>query len=144
MIDDCRNMLGQDARAQAQSVREDWARLAAGWPGEWPSVPAMIPQHGDFFLNNLMSHRNQWRIVDWESYRMIDLPFYDLLTFVISVLRNVGELPESWRPFLPLALANWFHPRWVDGWRECTAKVYKTIQHSFEHEDFGEVAFLRR
>ena len=154
----------------AESVRAGCARLAARCSEEWLGSLSAIPQHGDFFLSNLLSYRNQWYVLDWESYGMIDLPFYDLFTFLISVLRGGGEAPGSWSPslagqvpslihryarglgedfpdaslFLPLTRANWFHLQWVDGREEFAARMYQMIQHCFEHADLWEEVFPRR
>ncbi len=154
----------------AEPVRAGCARLSALCSEEWLRSVAVIPQHGDFCANNLLSYRNEWRFVDWENYGAIDLPFYDLFTFLISLLRRGEEQPESWNPslvaqapglidryarglneefanlslFLPLTLANWFHLHFVDGRRAFTARMYKTIQHYFEHADLWEEVFARR
>jgi hypothetical protein len=168
MVSEPLNTLQQFGRAP--SVREGCGRLAARCTEQWLGSLAVIPQHGDFFLNNLLFHRNQCCLLDWESYGAIDLPFYDLLTFLISLLRGAGEAPESWSPslirqvpglihryasglggdmpdvsvLLPLTLANWFHLQWVDGRREFTGRMYRTIEHYFEHADLWEEVFLRR
>ncbi len=155
---------------QAAPVRAGCSRLATLCSQEWLGSVPVIPQHGDFCANNLLLYRNQWRFLDWENYGAIDLPFYDLFTFLVSLLRSGGPTPGSWDPsliaqvgglidryarglgaefpdvsrFLPLALANWFHLHWVDGRREFTARTYTMMQHYFEHEDLWEEVFRRR
>jgi hypothetical protein len=122
------------------------------------SLPA-VPQHGDFYSGNLLSAGKRWYIVDWESFGMIDLPLYDLLTFCVSLLRSAGEMPDRWpaaltseipaliarycaafglsaadaRLLLPLALANWFHLQWTDGRTQFSQGLYRGLEHYFEN-----------
>ena len=116
----------------------------------------------------MLSYRDQWRIVDWESFGATDLPFYDLCTLLVSCFQAYGETPDQWdrsranqtsglvrqyakrlnlsagdiRLLLPLTLVNWFHLQWSDGRKEFTRRMYKTIQHYFEHTNVWERVFL--
>jgi thiamine kinase-like enzyme len=121
----------------------------------------MIPQHGDLFLDNLLTDGKRWHVVDWETFGSIDLPFYDLFTLLLSALSSEGETPDRWKPalaaatpgltadyvcrldlnaadipvLLPLSLANWFHLQWSDGRAEFAGRMYKKIEHYFEHPE---------
>jgi hypothetical protein len=155
---------------QEESVRAGCERLATRCTEQWLGSLAIIPQHGDFFVSNLLLYRNKWSFLDWESYGAIDLPFYDVFTFLISLLLEGGEGPEYWSSslvekvkglirryarglggdfpdlslLLPLTLANWFHLQWLDGRSAFTARMYRTIGHYFEHVDQWEEVFLER
>ncbi len=150
------------------SVKAGCAGVAAGTSAEWVRSLAVIPQHGDLFFSNVLAHRGQWRVVDWESFGTIDFPFYDVFTLLLSLLRPGGDTPEQWDAallkhvpglmasyaralglsstdiplLLPLTLANWFHLQWTDGRQEFCGHMYKTIQHYFEHPDVWARAFL--
>lgn len=152
----------------SDSIRAGCAGLAARCSAEWVDSLPVIPQHGDLFFSNILSDRGKWRVVDWESFGTIDLPFYDLFTFLLSLLRAGGETPGRWDPslvkqapvlvecyaqvlglspaavplLLPLTLANWFHLQRSDGRKEFTDLLYKTIEHYFEHPAVWERAFL--
>ena len=153
---------------QAASVQAGCAALAARISADWVQALPIIPQHGDLFLSNVLSSRGQWRVVDWETFGVIDFPFYDVFTLLLSVLRAEGETPEQWQGplvkqapaltasyaqalglsladvplFLPLTLANWFHLQWADGRKEFADRMYATIQHYFEHPEAWERSFL--
>lgn len=168
-----RQMVLEPLRTVAQfgpslCVSDGCSAIAARTPVEWFTALPIIPQHGDLFVSNLVSHRGQWSIVDWESFGMIDLPFYDVFTLLVSVARAGGETPEQWDPdlltrlpvlvdyyarlfglspadiglLLPLTLANWFHLQWSDNRKAFTELMYKMLQHYFEHVDIWERAFV--
>jgi hypothetical protein len=106
-------------------------------------------------------------VVDWESFGKIDLPFYDLLTLLVSLLLEEGRRPEQWNVtlvkqipalisayarglgvavanvhlMLPLTLANWFHMQWSDGRKEFAEMMYKAIEHYFERPAVWENVF---
>jgi len=44
-------------------------------------------QHGDFVLNNLGIHNRQLIIFDWEDYGIIQLPGFDLATFLSALFQ---------------------------------------------------------
>jgi aminoglycoside phosphotransferase (APT) family kinase protein len=153
---------------QVASIREGCAKLAERASVTWLDSQPVIPQHGDLFLDNVLSYRDQWHIVDWESFGVIDLPFYDLYTLLVSRFRADGEVPDQWdrslttqtsalvqqyaerlnlpagdiRLLLPLTLVNWFHLQWSDGRKEFTRRMYKMIQHYFEHTNVWESVFF--
>ncbi len=124
----------------------------------------VVPQHGDFFSGNLLLHRKQWHIVDWESFGFIDLPLYDVLTFFLSLLQTGEGDAEAWSPslaanipalmswyaeqfglsrkdmalLLPLTLMNWFHLQWTDGRRAFATRTYKAIENYFRNPESWE------
>jgi aminoglycoside phosphotransferase (APT) family kinase protein len=152
----------------AAHVRAGCAEVAAEISPDWINGLPTIPQHGDLFSGNLLLHHDKWRILDWETYGLIDLPLYDLLTFFLSVLLARGPVPEHWRPSLlarmpaliatysqrlglspadtrrlfPLTLANWFHLQWKDGRQEFATAMYKTIDHYFQSRELWENSIL--
>jgi hypothetical protein len=127
----------------------------------------VIPQHGDLFLGNLIGGAGSWRVVDWETFGAVDLPFYDLFTLLLSLLRSTGDTPEHWDPalarkvpqviafyaqqlnlsvadiplLLPLSLANWFYIHWIDGRQKFTATMCKMLQHYFDNTPMWETVF---
>jgi Ser/Thr protein kinase RdoA (MazF antagonist) len=143
------------------AVRQGCAGLAAKATDVWLDTIPVIPQHGDLFVDNLLTDGKSWHVVDWESFGSIDLPSYDLFTLLLSVLGVEGETPDGWkrdlaaeipglvanyvnwlelnRPdigvLLPLSLANWFHLQWSDGRVEFAARMYRKIQHYFERPE---------
>jgi len=149
-------------------IREGCARIAAGATVDWINSLPMIPQHGDLFAGNLLRYRRKWHVIDWESFGAVDLPFYDLFTLLLSLLRAGGEFPEQWdrsllrqvpaliecyarglglssadvRLLLPLTLANWFHLQWSDGRHQFTVRMFATIRHYFENSDAWEAVFI--
>jgi hypothetical protein len=153
----------------SSSVRAGCADIAATSSEEWLNSLPSIPQHGDLFSSNILSNRERWWVLDWESFGIIDLPFYDLFTLLFSLLRTGAEYtPEQWDGsmtkhvpaliasyaealgmttadvprLLPLTLANWFHLQWRDGRKEFTEQMYKAIRHYFEHPGVWNNAFL--
>jgi hypothetical protein len=150
------------------AVREGCEQLRAQASVKWLASQGVIPQHGDLYIDNVLRATDRWYLIDWENYGAIDLPFYDLLTCLLSCLRTSGETPEQWdrafvrsvpglvsryagkldltvsqiRLLLPLAFANWFHLHWSDGRQEFTTRMYRTIQHYFEHKEQWEKVFL--
>jgi hypothetical protein len=145
-------------------VQDGCRRLAGTISGDWADSLPVVPQHGDLYVGNLLSDRNHWHIVDWESFGSIDLPLYDLLTFCLSVLRAGSNAADQWRSpmvrhasrtikryceafdlspedsrkLLPLTLANWFHLQWTDGRQEFSRELYKSIDHYFRCQNLWE------
>lgn len=135
---------------------------------EWLSALPSIPQHGDLFLSNMLSHNGRCYLLDWETFGQADLPFYDVVTLVFSWLRAGGETPDDWnkqlraripdlirryadalnlrsdivKPLLPLILANWFHLQWLDGRVEFTRLMYRSITNFFERRELWESTFV--
>ena len=153
---------------ESAAVRSGCEILMARTSADWVQSLPVIPQHGDLVFSNVLLFRGQWHVVDWESFGVIDLPFYDLFTLLLSLLRAHGETPEHWDAslmkqvpaligqyalalelsstdaplLLALTLANWFHLQWSDGRREFTNLMYKMIQHYFEHREAWESIFF--
>ena len=152
----------------AESVRSGCATLRAAAPADWLASLPVIPQHGDLYFSHMLANDGDWFVIDWETFAQIDLPFYDLVTLLFSVLRIGGRTPDEWRPatvrqipelmgdytaalelnpgdisvLLPLSLANWFHLQWADGRKDFSRWMYQTIQHYFENRDAWERTFL--
>jgi aminoglycoside phosphotransferase (APT) family kinase protein len=149
------------------AVRAGCAELEARVSADSVNAFPVVPQHGDLFSGNLLSHAGKWYVVDWESFGKIDLPFYDLLTLLVSLLLEEGRRPEQWNVtlvkqipalisayarglgvavanvhlMLPLTLANWFHMQWSDGRKEFAEMMYKAIEHYFERPAVWENVF---
>jgi hypothetical protein len=150
------------------SVRTGCEALAQRISPEWIDQLPCIPQHGDLFASNILIHHKRPFIVDWESFGAIGLPFYDLFTFLLSLLRLGGDAPGTWNPalirqipsliqlyaqalefpvsmastLLPLTLVNWFHLQWCDGRKEFAEIMYKTLENYFSHPDEWQRVFL--
>ena len=151
-------------------VRGGCARLAAALPAEALQSLSVVPQHGDLFDGNALIDHDRCRLLDWETYGILDLPFYDLVTLFYSMLRRRGDSPGAWdsslvteiapltshyaaaleipRPLLralvPLSLANWFHIHWRDGRKDFASRMYRTIEACFQDPAAWELAFLGR
>jgi thiamine kinase-like enzyme len=150
------------------AVKAGCSQIAAAISPQWLNSLPVIPQHGDLYSGNILSHRGRFYVVDWESFGMIDLPFFDLLILLYSLLRDTGETPASWHPalmrqipssirsyaqrldlgsaelplLLPLALANWFFLHLKDGHKAFTESMYRSIQEYFETPEPWQRAFL--
>jgi aminoglycoside phosphotransferase (APT) family kinase protein len=150
------------------AVKAGCPQVAAAISAQWLNSLPVIPQHGDLYSGNILSHRDRFYVVDWESFAAIDLPFYDLLTLLYSLLRGTGETPATWDPtlvnrfpslirsyaqrldltpvdvslLLPLALANWFYLHLKEGHKEFTENMYRTIEQYFEGPEPWKRAFL--
>lgn len=62
----------------------------------------IIPQHGDFVLNNLAHCGNQPIVFDWEDYEKYFLPGFDLCSFCFSAASDVEDLQSLMRsPQIP-------------------------------------------
>jgi Ser/Thr protein kinase RdoA (MazF antagonist) len=146
---------------QERSVISGCAELEARISPEWLASLPVIPQHGDLFAGNVLANGERCAAVDWENFATIDLPFYDLLTLLLSLLTPEGESPERWNPelknqipgliaeyarkvgldaadfslLLPLTIANWLHLHWCDRRKAFTERMYKLIGCYFEHPD---------
>jgi Ser/Thr protein kinase RdoA (MazF antagonist) len=148
-------------------IRAGCAGLLSRISPDWLDSLPVIPQHGDLFVSNVLSCEGRWSVVDWESLGFVDLPFYDLITFLLSLLRARGELPSQWNRslvaqipslmdsygralgiptahlplLLPLTLVNWFHLQWSDGREQFTKLMYKAIGDYFERQELWEQVF---
>ena len=149
-------------------VQKGCSALAAAISPEWLASLPVIPQHGDLFSENLLSHRDQYYIVDWETFGLIDLPLYDLLTFCLSLFPTETARPDQWpawllnqvpplihrycdslgldyrniRFLLPLTLVNWFHLQWSDGRRAFSERMYRTMERYFSAADLWDGLIL--
>jgi hypothetical protein len=150
------------------AIRELCGRVARQASPGWLDSQPVIPQHGDLFRSNVLISGDQWHVVDWESFGMLDLPGYDLITILCSLLFESGPLPEQWNPslvrqipalmktyvwylgiappdisiLLPLALANWFHLQWCDGRKAFATRMYLFTQHYAENSIQWHSIFL--
>lgn len=149
------------------AVRAGCAALAEATAGSYLRGLPVIPQHGDLFLDNVLHFRDQWHVVDWESFGAVDLPFYDLLTLLLSVLGTFGELPANVDgkvvqqiPFLaeryatgiglpetlistllPLTLVNRFYLNWIEKRDRLTDRLYRGIEGFFTHKQTWDEIF---
>ncbi len=149
------------------SIRDGCSKLASRSSADWVHSLPVIPQHGDLFAGNVLSHHDRWAVVDWESFGVVDLPFYDLFTLVLSVFRARGDNPVLWDEvlvkqvptmldcytrslhlspadielFLPLTLVNWFHLQCADGRKEFMRPMGRMIQDYFENTGSWEKVF---
>jgi thiamine kinase-like enzyme len=141
----------------ASSVGSGCRERADAASPEWLDGVPVIPLHGSVFLDNLVRHRGQCRLVDWESFGNVDNPCFDLLR-LLSALRISGETPDqcdgqlaaqipalvqqyangpeisvsSLPLLLPLRLAKWLQLQLVEGRKKQTEQAYGAIQHYFE------------
>lgn len=150
------------------SVWEGCRRLSGLASAEWLAQIPVVPQHGDLYSGHLLVDRDRVHIIDWESFGLIDLPFYDLCTLFISILWERSNTPAGWdvavtaripdlvRAYfgrleldegtaallLPLALLNWFHIQWRDGRQEFATRMHLTLSHYFENVDLWNRTFI--
>jgi len=146
------------------AVRTACARLSQKIDKGWVDSLPVLPQHGDLYSGNVLWFRDQPQLLDWESFGEIDLPFYDLLILLVSLLIPDGTAPapDSVRQapsliklysvgiglavpdlelLFPLALANWFHLKRTNGGRKSTERVYRLIARLFERSDIWRSTF---
>jgi hypothetical protein len=153
----------------SEAVREGCARLAGSSSVRLQGLPSIV-QHGDLFLDNILHDGRDYRIVDWETFGAIDLPFYDLFTVLLSITRGSAETPDRANPavlrqipalveryadalalprelapgVLPLTLANWFYLHWLNGRQAIMHTMYGMIDHYFRHRnEWNEALFGR-
>lgn len=137
--------------------------LQAYGNGKLDRLPA-LPQHGDLYSGNLIVDKDQkWGIVDWELFGKVDLPFYDVLRFLLSL--DSAPAPDRWnasvrryaqrliaryadalqierREFtclLPLLLANWHYRQPL---AEGKAFALEALKDYFARPTAWERAFL--
>ena len=149
-------------------VRTGCKTIAEELSADWLQKLPVIPQHGDLFLDNIIRNRDQYYFVDWETFGAVDLPFYDLLTLTISILRASGETLESLdrnlvrqvpllieryarrlelpvsivSKLVPLTMANWFYLHWVEGRRPIMESMYATIDRYFKNRGAWNEVFV--
>jgi thiamine kinase-like enzyme len=144
------------------------AELRAKISAEWICSLPVIPQHCDFFPGNLLKHKNQFHLVDWEYFGRVDLPLFDLLTLLCFVLRTgtenledwdsslvksipsltdsygrkIGLSPEDAAKLVPIVLVNWAHLHQQEKHAAESWRVYRTLRHYFEHQDLWQGLFV--
>jgi hypothetical protein len=144
------------------------AELRAKISADWICSLPVIPQHCDFVPGNLLKEKNQFHVVDWEYFGRIDLPLFDLLTLVSSVLRidtenakdwssslaktisglaasyerKIGLSPDDVAKLVPLALMNWVHLHRQENHASESSRVYRILRHYFEHQDLWDGLFI--
>jgi len=149
-------------------VRAGCRAIAGTASTEWLRQLPVIQQHGDLFLDNVIRDRDRYYMVDWETFGAIDLPFYDLLTLIISLLRASGETPESLDPdlvrqvpllierytrrlglpatlvsqLIPLTMANWFYLHWVNDRQRIMESMYASIDRYFKNKGAWDEVFI--
>jgi aminoglycoside phosphotransferase (APT) family kinase protein len=150
-------------------VRASCRTLAAESSAAWLQQLPVIPQHGDIFVDNVIRDRDRYYLVDWEVFGAVDLPFYDLLTLMISLLRASGETPERFNPnlvrqvpllveryarrmglplslvpkLIPLTMANWFYLHWLEGRRPIMESMYASIDRYFKNRGAWDEVFVQ-
>jgi hypothetical protein len=82
------------------TVRDGCLALLETATPEWLRTLPAIPQHGDLFIDNILRHRDESHIVDWDSFGELDLPYHDLITLLLSFLQASSSAPEQWNPAL--------------------------------------------
>jgi Ser/Thr protein kinase RdoA (MazF antagonist) len=153
---------------KAESIQADCSRIEEQTSQSWLDALPTIPQHGDLHCGNVLRCRDEWHIVDWETYGIVDLPYYDLVTLLLSLLELRSSSPAEWDPFaaqqvrgvaatyarafrlsredlsrlLPLILANWFRIQWSDGRQRFVRDMYPIIRHYFANRKQWEDALL--
>jgi hypothetical protein len=150
------------------AVGEGCAAALKATSGPWINSVAIIPQHGDIFVDNVLCHKGEWHVVDWETFGAIDLPFYDLLTLLLSMLRASGDTPDRLDPklvrqvpflvhryaralelpvclvpvLLPLTMANWFYLHWVHRHKVAMEVMYSAADKYFQHKQRWDEIFV--
>jgi hypothetical protein len=135
---------------------------------DWLATLPVIPQHGDFYPGNVITYRGTMRVIDWETFGQVDLPAYDLFTFLISLTVSAeatlvdGRSPiaqqaremiaiyaqrldltrEDMENLLPLALANWFQLMKSDGREVFVKRMYRIIENYFHAEELWRNIFV--
>jgi hypothetical protein len=153
----------------SSAVRAGCLALREMVTADWLHALPVIPQHGDLYLDNVLCYRKECHIVDWENFGLIDLPFYDVLTLLLSFLRASGDTPDRWAPalakempmlldryarglqlegpmpsaLLSLTLVNRFYLHWIEKRSAAAAVMYTELAHHFEHTAFWQEVFLR-
>jgi hypothetical protein len=152
----------------AKAVLNGCENLLRECSPEWlRSVPA-VPQHGDLFSGNVVGERTTHYILDWETLNEIDLPFYDMITLLLSCLGSGGKNPEQWdrtmqeqttlllsmyaerlnlspgdvRLLLPLTLVNWSYIHLKGGRANFSRRLYSMLASYFANRVKWEKVFV--
>jgi aminoglycoside phosphotransferase (APT) family kinase protein len=149
-------------------IERGCSSLASAVSPDWLLSLPVIPQHGDLFSENLLTAKAGCHIVDWESFGLVDLPLYDLLTFCLSLFPADSAPPDQWtsswldqipklvdrycqslgldrqqiRFLLPLTLVNWFQLHWAEGRREFNHRLYRIMERYFADVDLWNQLIL--
>jgi phosphotransferase family enzyme len=138
--------------------------LARCTENRFSSTPA-LPQHGDLYSGNIIvNHDENWHILDWEMFGLVDLPFYDVIRFSFSlggrpapdqwhtpIQRHANRLiaryakalelgQQEFMSLLPLLLANWFY---LQPLPEGKALALTALQDYFSRPGDWERALLK-
>jgi len=150
------------------SVRTGCTQLLREIDKDWLNSLPIIPQHGDLYPGNVILSRNRLHVLDWETFGIVDLPLYDLMTFLVSPLITDGATPSNLDPkavqhmppavgryaarmgltisdlelLLPLTLINWYRLMKVDGREKFPPRMLRLIDHYFEHTEIWRRTFL--
>lgn len=134
----------------------------------WLDSLPVIPQHGDFYPHNVTFQRGQLRVLDWETFGAVDLPLYDMATFLVSLptlaesafltfdeemLREApaaiaryadtfGLTHSELELLLPLILVNWRRLMCLDGREKFVARMDRMLEHYFEHTTLWRKVFV--
>lgn len=151
-------------------VRDGCASLVAAATTAWLKKVPIIPQHGDLYFGNILCYKRDFYIFDWESYGVIDLPMYDLVTLIVSLLHETGENSAFWDTglkaripelvmryrkriglsdsdvslLLPLGLINWFVLQYRDGRQDFSKRMYSMIEQYFQYPKLWAEVFCAR
>ena len=150
-------------------VRQGCDAIAAAATPAWLNDIPIVPQHGDLYFGNLLAHAGEYYFLDWESYGIVDLPTYDLVTLLLSLLNETGDAPSRWEPslraripglvqayarrigisradlgwLLPLAMVNWFALQYQDGREDFSKRMYRLIDEYFRNSEEWMKVFLQ-
>ncbi len=156
------------ARCASSAVRRGCGRLLRRIDANSLDSLPVIPQHGDFYPANVTLFRGQLRVLDWETFGTVDLPLYDLVTFLVSLLIStkspfpalngivcrdlpaaveryadgIGLTDEDIEILLPLSLVNWRRLMELDGREKFVTRMDGLIEHYFEHPGIWHTIFL--
>jgi aminoglycoside phosphotransferase (APT) family kinase protein len=152
----------------SKEVRNGCLALAQAASRNWVAKLPVIPQHGDLYLDNVIREGDELHVVDWEAFGMVDTPFFDLMTLLLSTMRMTGSTPDHWDAgmtgtmpalvsrytaalelpldtltvLLPLSLVRAFHLQFLEGRKPQMEQMYRTLEHYFTHEARWQRVFL--
>lgn len=149
---------------RSESLAANCRRIRAEYTQSWLEAMPKLPQHGDLYTDHiLVGGSNSWHIVDWETLGEIDLPYYDVITLLLSLageapprawnagLERYGRrllaryskslqlAPQDFLRLLPLILARWARAQRSPA-RESSA--YSVLEDYFSHAREWEQALL--
>jgi len=151
---------------QCPALSEACNWIRARYTPDWLESLPSLAQHGDLCANNvLVDSRGRWHIVDWETLGMIDLPYFDLVTFLLSL--NADASAGAWSTSLrsharrlidrysqalllkrsdlifmmPLLLANWVHFQ-IQSERKSVRTAVRALEDYLTQSDHWQQALL--